>query len=247
MENGSRQRTPLVAAIALHHTYGTGEERVAVLRRVHLELTPGERVAVMGRSGSGKTTLLELLAAHRTPTGGHLVIAGHDLGRLGRREREAFRRAVVGYVWQQPEDGLLAGLTALENVLVPALGRRRSGSEQVAAAVRLLEAMRLGDRRLDRPAQLSPLETQRLALAVALANRPQLLLADELTARLDWTVARELLDDLGSLLDQLGTAAVLVTHDARLAGHVDRVLAIHDGVVVPAREEPAATSGRARR
>jgi len=227
---------PLVSVAGLSHTYGAGAERVVALRRVDLRLAQGERVAVMGRSGSGKTTLLNVLAGLGTPSGGRIVIDGHDLARMDRRGRDAYRRDVVGYVWQQPEDGLLPGLTVLENVLVPSIGVRRSGPDEVAHAHLLLDAMRLGGRAGDRPAHLSAIETQRLAIAVALANRPRLLLADELTARLDWTVAREMLGDLAALLGQLGAGAILVTHDRRVARYVDRVLLIRDGVAVPAPE-----------
>jgi ABC-type lipoprotein export system ATPase subunit len=235
----SRQPAALVAASAVTHTYGGPGDAVFALRGVDLALAPGERVAVLGRSGSGKTTLLNLLAGLEVPSGGRLVVAGQDLGRMARGQRGAYRRRVAGHVWQQPEDGLLPALTALENVLVPTLGRRRAGRDQVADAVRLLGEMRLGDRLHDRPGQLSPLQVERLALAVALANRPQLLLADELTARLDWPAANELLADLTSVLGRLGTAAVLVTHDPRLARHVHRVLTIRDGVMVSDPGVPA--------
>jgi ABC-type lipoprotein export system ATPase subunit len=228
----------LVAVSGLTHTYRSGRESVVALRHIDLELAPGERVAIMGRSGSGKTTLLNLVAGLEAPSGGRLAIAGHDLGRMTRRDRETYRRTVIGYVWQQPEDGLLPGLTALENVLVPVLAAQRSGPPQVAAAVRLLDALRVRERLFDRPDRLSPLEVERLALAVALANRPRLLLADELTARLDWTTARELLGDLAALLGQFGTGAIVVTHDARVSRYVDRVLVIRDGMAVPAPRDP---------
>jgi ABC-type lipoprotein export system ATPase subunit len=244
MQASRHEAATLLRVSGLTHSYRSSGEAVLALRRVDLELAAGERAAFMGRSGSGKTTLLNVLAGLETPSGGRVEIAGHDLGRLGRRDRESYRRTVVGYVWQQPEDGLLPGLTALENVLVPALGGQRSSPEQPAFALRLLDAMRLGERLHDPPGRLTPLETQRLAVAVALANRPRLLLADELTARLDWTAARELLGDLVALLGQLGTAAVVVTHDPRVARYVDRVLLIRDGVAAPAPSELSA--GRAR-
>jgi predicted ABC-type transport system involved in lysophospholipase L1 biosynthesis ATPase subunit len=237
----TQQARALVTASRLAHAYGRDRDRVVALRGVDLVMAPGERVAVLGRSGSGKTTLLKLLAGLETPSGGRLVIAGHDLGRMGGWRRDSYRRRVAGYVWQEPEDGLLPGLTALQNVLVPVLGRRRPAPGHVTGAMQLLDAVRLSDRLDDPPASLSPIEVERLALAVALANRPRLLLADELTARLDWPVARELLDDLTTLLDRLGTAAVLVTHDPRLAGHVDRVLTIRDGALVAAQAGPGAS------
>lgn len=240
------RETPLLRISGLAHTYGSSGGPVVALRRVDLELWPGERVAVMGRSGSGKTTLLNVLAGLERPSGGEVLVAGRDLARLDRREREAYRRTVAGYVWQQPEDGLLPSLTALQNVLLPALGGPGRRPADGAFANRLVEAMRLGERLHERPARLTPSETQRLALAVALANQPRLLLADELTARLDWIAARELLGDLTTLLAQLGTAAVVVTHDPRVARYVDRVVLIRDGVAMPAPAETAVGAGRNR-
>lgn len=244
---GSREHAALVSVRGLGHIYGSAGDSVRALRHVDLDLAPGERVAVTGRSGSGKTTLLNVLAGLERPSSGQVVIGGIDLGRSGRREREAHRRSVVGYVWQQPEDGLLPGLTAMQNVLVPMLANGRSRADRSDLALHLLDVMRLGDRLHELAARLSPLETQRLALTAALANRPRLLLADELTAGLDWAAARELLGDLSSALDESGAAAVLVTHDRAVASYVDRMLLISDGVLVPAPGEPGARAARATR
>ena len=238
-------RDGLVDIRGLAHSYGDGPDQVVALRRVDLELLAGERLAVMGRSGSGKTTLLNILAGLERPSVGDVVVAGQDLRRLRRRSREAYRRRTVGYVWQQPEAGLLMGLTVLQNVLVPMLGEGGAQRDQIAAAVGLLDALRLGDWLYYMPDQLTPMETQRLAVAVALANRPRLLLADELTARLDWPVARELLSDVGTLLAQLETGAIFVTHDPRVSRHVDRAVTIRDGVAAAAIGElaPAVPAG----
>jgi putative ABC transport system ATP-binding protein len=234
---------PAPAALAhvrgLGHTYGDGGgPGVIALRGVDLDMAPGERLAIMGRSGSGKTTLLNILAGLEAPQSGRAVIAGRDLARLRNRQQEAYRRSVVGYVWQQPEAGLLAGLTALQNVLVPLLGERESPRKRVERATWLLDRLRLGSRVDDRLEALGPAETQRVALAVALANRPRLLLADELTARLDWATARELLSDLTPLLEELETGAIVVTHDPRLEHYVHRLVLIRDGVALAAREGP---------
>lgn len=230
---------------ALSHAYGEGPDQVLALRHVDLDLLVGERLAVMGRSGSGKTTLLNILAGLEGPTAGRVVVGGHDLTRMGRRNREAYRRLMVGYVWQRPEAGLLMGLTVLQNVLVPMLGEGGSQLDRIDAAVGLLDALRLGDWLYHTPDQMTPGETQRLAVAVALANRPHLLLADELTARLDWPSARELLGDVGALLGNLGTAAIIVTHDPRVARYVDRTILIRDGVAVAAAGElTAGAQGR---
>lgn len=219
------------------HAYSNDSDPVIALRRVDLDVLAGERVAVMGRSGSGKTTLLNILAGLERPTEGKVAVAGHDLSAMRRREREAYRRRVVGYVWQQPETGLLRGLTLVQNVLAPMLAEQASQLERIDAAVDLLDALRLGDWLYHAADRLPPVETQRLAVAMALANHPRLLLADELTARLDWPSARELLGDLGALLGRLGTAAILVTHDPRVARYVDRTILIRDGVAVAAATE----------
>ena len=224
----------------LSHAYGEGPDQVLALRHVDLDLLVGERLAVMGRSGSGKTTLLNILAGLERLTTGRMIVGGHDLTGMRRRHREAYRRRMVGYVWQQPEAGLLMGLTVLQNVLVPMLGERGTQLDRINAAIGLLDGMRLGDWLYHTPEQMPPNETQRLAVAVALANRPHLLLADELTARLDWPAARDLLGDIGSLLGNLGTAAIIVTHDPRVARYVDRTIMIRDGVAVAAAGELAA-------
>lgn len=219
------------------HAYSNDSDPVIALRRVDLDVLAGERLAVMGRSGSGKTTLLNILAGLERPTEGRVVVAGQDLSAMRRRDREAYRRRVVGYVWQQPEAGLLPGLTLVQNVVVPMLAEQASQLERIDAAVDLLDALRLGDWLYHTAGRLPPVETQRLAVAIALANHPRLLLADELTARLDWPSARELLGDLGALLGRLGTAAILVTHDPRVARYVDRTILIRDGVAVAAAAE----------
>jgi ABC-type lipoprotein export system ATPase subunit len=217
----------------LGHVYRTGDEIVVALRGVEFDLDAGERMAVLGRSGSGKTTLLRILAALDNPIRGRVAVAGQDLQAMTGRQRDLYRRRTVGFVWQEPEFGLLPGLTVLQNVLAPMLGDGGSGKRRLGSALRLLETLRLAGRLHQPPSELTPVETERLALAVALANRPRLLLADELTARLEWGTARELLEDLGQLLSRMGTAAVVVTNEARLQAYVDRAIAIRDGSMVP--------------
>ncbi len=205
---------------------------MAALRGVDLDLAEGTRLAVMGRSGSGKSTLLDVLAGLEPPDGGEVHVAGHDLGHLSRRERDLYRRRVVGYVWQQFEVGILPGLTVFQNVLAPQLAGGRSRGDRRRTATVLLQALRLGGRLEARPSELTPIEARRLAVAVALANGPRLLLLDEITAGLDRVAARGLLDDLDGLVGRTRTAVVLVTHDARLCDHVDRVLVLRDGMVL---------------
>jgi ABC-type lipoprotein export system ATPase subunit len=218
---------PLVECEGLVHIYKTADLEVVALQGLDLRVEAGEMVAIAGRSGSGKTTLMNLLAGVEPPSAGTANVAGHDLARMDDRERDRYRREVVGYLLQHSLANLALDLTVLQNVQVPMIagGPRRRG----ARARKLLEKLGLGGQARLRPAQLTGAEAQRLALAVALANEPRLLLADEPTAELDGANARELLVDLTSLLRDLGTAAIMVTHDQQLERHVDRVIQIRDG------------------
>jgi ABC-type lipoprotein export system ATPase subunit len=181
-------------------------------------------VALVGPSGSGKTTLIKILAAVQRPSQGRVEVDGRDLGSMDEVGREDYRRRVVGYLWQQSEAGLWPGLSALENVQVPMLGDPGSRAERRERAAHLLELLGLRGREGRRPEQLDYGERQRLALAVAMANQPRLLLCDEPTAELDGPTAKELLSDVSELLRGLGLAAVFVTHDPQLERYVDRVV-----------------------
>jgi ABC-type lipoprotein export system ATPase subunit len=218
---------PLVECEGLVHIYKTAELEVVALQGLDLRVEAGEMVAIAGRSGSGKTTLMNLLAGVEPPSAGAARVAGHDLARMDDRERDRYRREVVGYLLQHSLANLALDLTVIQNVQVPMIagGPRRRG----VRARKLLERLGLGAQARLRPAQLTGAEAQRLALAVALANEPRLLLADEPTAELDGANARELLEDLTGLLRDLGTAAIMVTHDQQLERHVDRVIQIRDG------------------
>jgi ABC-type lipoprotein export system ATPase subunit len=218
---------PLVECEGLVHIYKTAEIEVVALQGLDLRLDAGETLAVVGRSGSGKSTLMHILAGVEPPTAGRAHVAGHDLGRMGDAERRRYRRDVVGYCWQRAALNLAPDLTTRQNVEVPMLAGGRSGTG--AAADELLERLRLARVAGRRPASLTGEEAQRLALAVALANRPRLLLADEPTAELDSPTAGRLLEDLVDLLRELEAAAILVTHDRHVERHVDRVVRIRDG------------------
>lgn len=219
----------LVHCEGLVHIYRTAELEVVALQGLDLELRAGETIAIAGRSGSGKTTLMNILAGAEPPTAGHARVGGHDLQRMTARERERYRRQVVGYVWQHAQVNLWRDLTALENVELPMLAGGVAGRDRVPRAQRLLESLGLGARLRHTPARLSGGENQRLALAVALANRPALLLADEPTAELDGTTARQVLEDLATALAEIGASAILVTHDRQVERYVDRVVQIRDG------------------
>jgi ABC-type lipoprotein export system ATPase subunit len=219
----------LVDVEGLVHIYRTAELEVVALQGLDLRVAERETIAIVGRSGSGKTTLMNVLAGVETPSAGRATVAGHDLGRMTDSEREAYRRDVVGYVWQRSQVNLWPELSAEENVEVPMLARRRPREERATRAGDLLRALGLEQRRRRRPAQLTGAELQRLALAVALANEPRLLLADEPTAELDGAAAQSLLTDLAAVVHHAGAAAIMVTHDHQVERHADRVIQIRDG------------------
>jgi ABC-type lipoprotein export system ATPase subunit len=209
------------------HIYKSADLEVVALQGLDLQVAPGEMVAIAGRSGSGKTTLMNILAGQERPSAGTVHVAGHDLTRLARSEQEEYRRDVVGYVLQRALGNLAPYLTALENVQAATVtGAPR---ERASAAAELLGSLGLGDHLFKRPSELAGHQTQRLALATALANRPLLLLADEPTAELDTGATVALLGDLTEVLREAGTAAVIVTHDTLVEKYVDRVVMIRDG------------------
>jgi ABC-type lipoprotein export system ATPase subunit len=216
----------LVRTRSLGHVYRTGRSEVVALQGLDLELGAGQTLAVVGPSGSGKTTLLNILAGAAKPSHGKVEVAGQDLTALEGRELERYRRQVVGYLWQQSEAGLWPGLTALENVQVPMLAVRGSRRQRRDRAAALLDLLGLHGYSGRLPKKLDYGERQRLALAVAMANQPRLLLCDEPTAELDGPTAQALLSDLADLLRSLGVGAVVVTHDPQLERFVDRVLQI---------------------
>ena len=217
----------IVDCEGLVHIYKTANLEVVALQGLDLQVAPGEMVAIAGRSGSGKTTLMNILAGLERPSAGSVHVAGHDLTRLERAEADAYRREVVGYVLQRALGNLVPYLSALENVQAATV--TGPPKERASAAADLLRRFGLGDHLSRRPAELAGHQTQRLALATALANRPRLLLADEPTAELDTGGTVALLGDLTEVLREAATAAVIVTHDTLVEQYVDRVVMIRDG------------------
>jgi putative ABC transport system ATP-binding protein len=220
-------QTHSVVLESVTKTFGEGDLAVHALRGVDLTLAPGEFVVVLGPSGSGKTTLLNLTGGIETLTSGRLTVAGRDVGTLGRDERTAFRRDVVGFVFQF--FNLIPSLTALENVdLVLEL----TGHAEDGRAEAHLREVGLTDRLGHFPAQLSGGEQQRVAIARALAKRPPVLLCDEPTGALDVDTARVVLALLRRLQQEHGTTVLLVTHNSAIAPMADRVLRLRSGAIV---------------
>jgi ABC-type lipoprotein export system ATPase subunit len=206
----------------------TGVE-VQALQGLDLTVERGELTAVVGASGSGKSTLLTILSGLDTPSAGRASVAGHDLLTMGRRERVEYRRHTVGFIWQQTVRNLLPYLTAAENVslalLVAGFPRRRR-SDRVTELLQLLGMAELRDRR---PGELSGGQQQRVAIAVALANEPEVLLADEPTGELDEANSAIVLETFRSINTELGTTVLIVTHDSGVSDHVSRTMQIRDG------------------
>ncbi len=209
--------------------YKVADLEVVALQGLDLLVEPGEFVALVGASGSGKSTLMNILGGLDVPSAGRAIVAGRDLGDMDRGERTAYRRDVIGFVWQQTARNLLGYLTARQNVELPMLlnGVRRSERERRAAD--LLARVGLTDRADHRPERLSGGEQQRTAIAVAVANRPAVVFADEPTGELDSVTAHEVFDLLRSVNQELGVTIVVVTHDPLVSEQVSRTIAIRDG------------------
>lgn len=209
--------------------YQTDGIEVVALQGLDLVVEPGELVAIVGASGSGKSTLLNILSGNDRPTAGRAWVAGYDLLEMSARDQVRYRREVVGFVWQQAGQNLLPFLTAEENVAVPLLISRRSKKERAARVDELLDVLGIAECRNRRPAEMSGGQQQRTAIAIALANSPQVLFADEPTGELDSATAVEVFDALRTANRELSTTIVVVTHDPQVAGVVDRTVAIRDG------------------
>lgn len=204
---------------------------VQALQGLDLLVQQGELMALVGASGSGKSTLLNILAGLDTPTAGAASVAGFDLLALDAGARLRYQREVVGFVWQQTSRNLLPYLTALQNVVLPVrlAGRVKGRKARADRATELLEMMGVGYCADRRPQQMSGGEQQRTAIAVALANHPSLVLADEPTGHLDSATAEQVFGAFRTVNEQLGTTIVVVTHDQAVATAVDRTVAIRDG------------------
>jgi ABC-type lipoprotein export system ATPase subunit len=221
----------MIACDNLVRIYSVADVEVVALQGLDLRIRTGEMVAIVGASGSGKSTLLNILGGLDVPTAGRALVDGQDLAHLSRRERTRYRRTTVGMVWQQTSRNLLPHLDVTSNVALPMVLDHRSNRDQ--RAEELLELVGLSERARHRPAELSGGEQQRVAIAVALANGPSVLLADEPTGELDEDTS----DQVADLFDRVhadGTSIVVVTHNPVLAARAKRRLTMKRGTVVVA-------------
>jgi lipoprotein-releasing system ATP-binding protein len=211
----------------LTRAFEQGGVRIEVLKGIDLSIMPGEIVALLGPSGSGKSTMLQAVGLLEGGFGGRIEVAGHDASAMDGDARTDLRRTSIGFVYQFHH--LLPDFTAVENVVLPQLVAGRDSGEAEGAARALLGALGLSSRLTHRPNQLSGGEQQRVAVARALANRPRLVLADEPTGNLDEATADKVFDEFLRLVRESGAAALIATHNERLALRMDRVLRLHEG------------------
>ena len=222
---------PILECIGLARTYHDAGMPVEVLQDVNLGVSAGDRIAIVGSSGSGKSTLLHLLGGLDLPTRGEVRIHNKAFSSLSETERGHVRNQKLGFIYQFHH--LLPEFTALENVAMPLLIRRSPPEEALQVAGEMLGKVGLDRRLQHKPGELSGGERQRVAIARALVTRPQCILADEPTGNLDEQTADQVFGVMLELNDSMSSSLVMVTHNQALAGKMDRILEIHNGVLNP--------------
>jgi len=215
----------------IRKTFFQGRTSLVVLNKANLKIQGGEMVGLIGPSGSGKSTLLQIAGLLENAEEGRVSILGVPMNKLDDNSRTKARGTDIGFVYQYHH--LLAEFTALENIVLPQLISGKSKTQANNVANKLLASMQLSDRSTHRPARLSGGEQQRVAVARALANGPRLLLADEPTGNLDHDSAEQVFNLLVELVKKNGVAALIATHNPELAGKMDRVLRLENGILVP--------------
>nr|WSW58014.1 ABC transporter ATP-binding protein [Streptomyces sp. NBC_00998] len=222
-----------IACERLVRIFSSDGIEVQALQGLELTVAQGDLVALVGASGSGKSTLLNILAGLDVPTAGTATVGGYNLLEMSAKDTLRYRREAVGFVWQQTARNLLPFLTAAQNIAVPlqlkGAAGRGAGKRHAARVADLLEALGIGHLADRRPAQLSGGEQQRVAVAVAMANNPPVLLADEPTGELDSETGAAIFEAFRTVNRELGATVVIVTHDPLVAGEVRRTVAIRDG------------------
>jgi len=236
--------TPLLRLRDLRREFPAGEDTIAVLRDVQLDIHAGEMVAIVGQSGSGKSTLMNILGCLDRPTRGSYQVAGRETGQMQADELAELRREHFGFIFQRYH--LLGDLDARGNVEVPAVYAGSPGEQRNARAIQLLQRLGLGDRMHHKPGQLSGGQQQRVSIARALMNGGEVILADEPTGALDTRSGEEVMGILGELHAE-GHTIIIVTHDMSVAEHAQRIIEIRDGQIIADRRNEHAPGYRAQR
>lgn len=221
----------MIECDSLVKIYKTDEVEVMALQGLELTIKRGELMAVIGKSGSGKSTLLNMIGGLERPTAGKLYADGKDLFALSDKELVEYRKHTVGFVWQKNSRNLLPYMTAIENVQVPMFFDKENKEDKYQRAYDLLCKVGLEDKINSYPSQLSGGEQQRVAIAIALANNPKILLADEPTGAVDSKTSNMIQDLFRKLNEEMGITIIIVTHDISLANKVNRVVMIADGKI----------------
>jgi ABC-type lipoprotein export system ATPase subunit len=223
--------------------YSLAGIEVVALQGLDLSVEEGDLLGIVGASGSGKSTLLNVLGGLDRPSAGKVTVGGRDLLKMKDKELDAYRRTQVGFIWQQTTRNLVPYLTAQQNVELPMRLTSLPASQRTARARELLETLGLGERMHHLPAQLSGGEQQRVSIAVALANKPIILLADEPTGEVDSATAADIYEALRKVNQVFGMTILIVSHDPNISQHTQRVIAIRDGKT---STETVRTNGSAR-
>ena len=221
---------PIILCDNLVKIYKTKDIEVLALQGLEISIDRGELMAIIGNSGSGKSTFLNMIGGLDRPSAGKLIVDGKDLFKLSERELVEYKRSTVGFVWQNNARNLLPYLTAWQNVQMPMLFEK-SAQKKKERALELLDMVGLNRKKNSRLSQLSGGEQQRVAIAIALANNPKILLADEPTGAVDVKTGAYILDMFRQINKDTGLTVVIVTHDRMLSKKVNRVAAIRDGKI----------------
>lgn len=221
------KRDDIIICDNLVKIYKTKDSEVLALQGLELRVAEGELMAVIGNSGSGKSTFLNMIGGLDRPSAGQLIVDGKNLGKLNEKELVEYKRKTVGFVWQNNARNLLPYLSAWENVQLPMLFQPQPAKRQ--RALELLELVGMAQKKNSKLSQLSGGEQQRIAIAIALANHPKILLADEPTGSVDVKTGGYILDVFRELNQSLGLTVLIVTHDRLLSKKVNRVISIRDG------------------
>lgn len=221
----------IICCDSLVKIYKSDRLKVMALQGLDMTIKSGEMIAVIGKSGSGKSTLLNIIGGLEPPTAGQIFVQGKDLSGLQENEMVEYRRSTVGFVWQKSSQNLFPYMTALENIEAPMHFTKMNRHEKRTRALKLLSDVGMEKHSGKYPSQLSGGEQQRVAIAVALANNPAILLADEPTGAVDTGTANDILKLFHKLNEDNGITIIIVTHDMQLADMVHRTILISDGKV----------------